>query len=227
MATRGRAGRSDKTVMGASRTGSYEVTATRPDVRTDATGHGRQISAKTARRRSPTRVRPRPMTPKTSSLSPVGPPIRRHRAWSCGFLRPRRDTEKFSLKARWRQQLELAGGASSGRSASTVYGGHEHNLRQTVIALAAGRTLEQHENPGEATVHVLHAAGSAWPAGRTPGRVPRRLVDRPGLPAQSRGPGGLSSPVDRGHGPIAQQLVAGESLSLPASQESSHPRTET
>src|SRR3954466_5063317 len=69
MATRVRAGRSDKTVMGASRTGSYEVTATRPDVREDATGHGRQISAKTARRRSLPRVRPRPMAPQTSSLS--------------------------------------------------------------------------------------------------------------------------------------------------------------
>src|SRR3954451_1472274 len=72
MATRVRAGRSDKTVMGASRTGSYEVTATRPDVRTDATGHGRQISAKTARRRSALRVRPRPMAPQTSSLSGAG-----------------------------------------------------------------------------------------------------------------------------------------------------------
>src|SRR5688500_19224479 len=69
MATRVRAGRSDRTVMGASRTGSYEVTATRPDVREDATGHGRQISAKTARRRSALRVRPRPMAPPTSSLS--------------------------------------------------------------------------------------------------------------------------------------------------------------
>ncbi len=29
--------------------------------------------------------------------------------------------------------------------------------RQTVIALAAGRMLDEHENPpGEATVHVLH-----------------------------------------------------------------------
>ncbi|MCW2597298.1 MAG: Cupin 2 conserved barrel domain protein, partial [Jatrophihabitans sp.] len=38
----------------------------------------------------------------------------------------------------------------------TVYGGHEHVLRQTVIALAAGRQLDEHQNPGEATVHVLH-----------------------------------------------------------------------
>jgi len=64
--------------------------------------------------------------------------------------------EKSSLTALAREQLELAVRASSGRSARTVYGGHEHVLRQTVIALAAGRVLDEHENPGEATVHVLH-----------------------------------------------------------------------
>lgn len=63
---------------------------------------------------------------------------------------------KSSLTALARQQLELASTASSGRSASTVYGGHEHLLRQTVIALAEGQSLNEHENPGEATVHVLH-----------------------------------------------------------------------
>jgi quercetin dioxygenase-like cupin family protein len=63
--------------------------------------------------------------------------------------------EKSSLTALAREQLKLASQASSGRSADTVYGGHEHVLRQTVIALMAGRTLEEHENPGEATVHVL------------------------------------------------------------------------
>ncbi len=63
--------------------------------------------------------------------------------------------EKFSLTALARQQLKLAEGASSGRSAHTVYGGHEHVLRQTVIALASGEMLDEHENPGEATVHVL------------------------------------------------------------------------
>ncbi len=64
--------------------------------------------------------------------------------------------EKSSLTALVRQQLNLAQQASSGRSARTVYGGHEHILRQTVIALDAGRQLAEHENPGEATVHVLH-----------------------------------------------------------------------
>jgi quercetin dioxygenase-like cupin family protein len=64
--------------------------------------------------------------------------------------------QKMSLTALVREQLELARAASSGRSSSTVYGGHENQLRQTVIALASGQTLNEHENPGEATVHVLH-----------------------------------------------------------------------
>lgn len=64
--------------------------------------------------------------------------------------------EKSSLTALVREQLKLAKQASSGRSSRTVYGGHEHILRQTVIALTAGQLLHDHENPGEATVHVLH-----------------------------------------------------------------------
>ncbi|MEV7005007.1 cupin domain-containing protein [Streptosporangium sp. NPDC051022] len=63
---------------------------------------------------------------------------------------------KLSLTALVSQQLDLARTASSGRSAHTVYGGHEHSLRQTLIALDAGQRLGEHENPGEATVHVLH-----------------------------------------------------------------------
>jgi quercetin dioxygenase-like cupin family protein len=63
--------------------------------------------------------------------------------------------QKSSLTALARQQLDLAHTSSSGRSSSTVYGGHEHQLRQTLIALTAGQMLNEHENPGEATVHVL------------------------------------------------------------------------
>jgi len=64
--------------------------------------------------------------------------------------------EKSSLTALARQQLALARTAPAGRSAHTVYGGHEHVLRQTLIALLSGQVLEEHDNPGEATVHVLH-----------------------------------------------------------------------
>ena len=61
-----------------------------------------------------------------------------------------------SLTALSREQLKLALAASSGRSAHTVFGGSEHQLRQTLIALASGRMLDEHSNPGDATVHVLH-----------------------------------------------------------------------
>ncbi|KQU68924.1 LuxR family transcriptional regulator [Phycicoccus sp. Root563] len=63
--------------------------------------------------------------------------------------------QKQSLTALARHQLQMASTASSGRSAHTVYGGNEHVLRQTLIALAAGSRLDDHENPGEATLQVL------------------------------------------------------------------------
>lgn len=81
--------------------------------------------------------------------------------------------EKSSLTALARHQLDIARNASSGRSAATVYGGHEHVLRQTLIALVAGQMLDEHENPGEATLHVLHgrvrlvSAETSWEG--TPG----------------------------------------------------------
>ncbi len=53
------------------------------------------------------------------------------------------------------QQLELARAASAGRSALTVYGGHQHDLRQTMIALTTGTVLGEHSSPGEATLQVL------------------------------------------------------------------------
>jgi quercetin dioxygenase-like cupin family protein len=64
--------------------------------------------------------------------------------------------QKESLTALVRHHLEIASTASSGRSAHTIYGGHEHVLRQTLIALRGGVRLDEHENPGEATVQVLH-----------------------------------------------------------------------
>ena len=64
--------------------------------------------------------------------------------------------EKESLTALVRRHLETASSATSGRSAHTIYGGDERVLRQALIALRAGSILEEHENPGEATVQVLH-----------------------------------------------------------------------
>lgn len=63
--------------------------------------------------------------------------------------------DKISLTALARQQLAAAHRAASGRSAHTVYGGHQHILRQTMVALTAGSALSDHDNPGEATLQVL------------------------------------------------------------------------
>ncbi|MBA2414632.1 MAG: cupin domain-containing protein [Geodermatophilaceae bacterium] len=63
--------------------------------------------------------------------------------------------EKTSLTALAREQLKIAQAGAGGRSAKTVYGGHEHVLRQTLITLIAGHRLDEHDSPGEATVHVL------------------------------------------------------------------------
>jgi quercetin dioxygenase-like cupin family protein len=45
--------------------------------------------------------------------------------------------------------------ASSGRYAVTIHGGHANSLRQTVIGIAAGHRLDEHENTGEITLHLL------------------------------------------------------------------------
>jgi quercetin dioxygenase-like cupin family protein len=62
---------------------------------------------------------------------------------------------KMSLDAVAREQLKHAKENSSRRSAKTVYGGHEHVLRQSVIALAEGAIINDHISPGEATLYVL------------------------------------------------------------------------
>ena len=63
--------------------------------------------------------------------------------------------EKSSLTALARVKLEAARAASSGRTAETVYGGHEHRLRQTLVAITAGQVMDEHESPGDATLQVL------------------------------------------------------------------------
>ncbi|GGQ35022.1 quercetin dioxygenase-like cupin family protein [Actinomadura coerulea] len=63
--------------------------------------------------------------------------------------------QKLSLDAQVRDLMKRAASASTGRGAATVYGGHEHVLRQTLIAMTAGTELAEHESPGEATVLVM------------------------------------------------------------------------
>jgi quercetin dioxygenase-like cupin family protein len=51
--------------------------------------------------------------------------------------------------------LTQARSASSGRSSVTIHGGHVNSLRQTLVGVAAGRRLDEHENTGEITLHLL------------------------------------------------------------------------
>ena len=66
-----------------------------------------------------------------------------------------RVNDKLSLVATAREHLKRAHDAASGRSADSIVGGHTKSLRQTVVALVAGRSLDEHESPGEATLQVL------------------------------------------------------------------------
>jgi quercetin dioxygenase-like cupin family protein len=76
--------------------------------------------------------------------------------------------QKTSLDALAREMINEARTASSHRASRTVVGGHERVMRQTLIALAAGSRLDEHENPGEASLVVLdgrvtvHADGNTW-----------------------------------------------------------------
>jgi quercetin dioxygenase-like cupin family protein len=78
---------------------------------------------------------------------------------------------KIPLAELARQHLAAAKNAAGGRSVHTVYGGHEHVLRQTLMALIAGSVLDDHENPGEATLQMLHgrvrltAPDTSWDGG--------------------------------------------------------------
>lgn len=77
-------------------------------------------------------------------------------------------TRRFSLAAPVREQLQRAAAASTGRTATTVYSGREQALRHTLVALTAGTSLTEHDNPGEATPIVsrgrvrLHADHDNW-----------------------------------------------------------------
>lgn len=63
--------------------------------------------------------------------------------------------ETVALEVLGETLMAKARSASSGRYGVTIHGGHVHSLRQTLIGVAAGHVLDQHENTGEVTLHLI------------------------------------------------------------------------
>ena len=96
--------------------------------------------------------------------------------------------ESISLSKLADEQLEVARSAPAGRSAHTVHGGHDHLLRQTLMALMAGTEMAEHNSPGQATLQVLRGrvrvstAEDSWEGG--PGDLLVIPPERHGLHAE-------------------------------------------
>lgn len=79
--------------------------------------------------------------------------------------------ESLSLNALADEQLAAARAASAGRAAHTIHGGHDHMLRQTLIAIVGGKELAEHDSPGQSSLQVLRGrvrlrtAGDEWQGG--------------------------------------------------------------
>lgn len=66
--------------------------------------------------------------------------------------------DPFNVHTQAADLLETARENSAGRAAYMPVGGPNTEMTQTIIALAGGSRLDEHENPGEATVLVLSGA---------------------------------------------------------------------
>lgn len=66
--------------------------------------------------------------------------------------------ESHALPGLAERLLSDARSSHAGRAALTLHGGHDHRLRQTLVALASGRQLADHGSPEEGTLQVLVGA---------------------------------------------------------------------
>lgn len=66
--------------------------------------------------------------------------------------------DSHSLPELAERLLSDARTSHAGRAARTLHGGHDHRLRQTLVALANGHRLADHDSPDEGTLQVLVGA---------------------------------------------------------------------
>lgn len=88
--------------------------------------------------------------------------------------------EKWSLTALADGLLSHTLSAPSHRGIRTVDGGRPHLLNQTMIALARGQRLDEHNDPGEATVQVLRGRVRVTAGDDTTDGFPGQLLIVPG-----------------------------------------------
>jgi quercetin dioxygenase-like cupin family protein len=89
--------------------------------------------------------------------------------------------EKWSLTALADGLLSYALTASNGRGMRSIDGGRQHPHYQTMIALARGQRLDEHDNPGEATVQVLRGRVRVTAGDDTTDGRPGQLLMVPGV----------------------------------------------
>jgi quercetin dioxygenase-like cupin family protein len=89
--------------------------------------------------------------------------------------------EKWSLTALADGLLSQTLTASSRRGIRTVAGGRPHLPYQTMIALARGQRLDEHDNPGEATLQVLRGRVRVTAGDDTTDGCPGQLLIVPGV----------------------------------------------
>ncbi|WP_199702277.1 cupin domain-containing protein [Jiangella rhizosphaerae] len=74
-------------------------------------------------------------------------------------------------------QLEEARISTAGRASRTLHSGL--HLRQTLIALTAGTRMDEHQSPGDATVHCLRGHVTLRTRERTIAVGEGELIDAP------------------------------------------------
>jgi hypothetical protein len=116
----------------------------------------------------------RPNNTNSSYPKSAGQPRAGHPAGAARLgTRPVNSVHKTSLDALARDQLQAAHAATSGRAARTVYGGHDHALRQTVIALVQASPSPSTTAPAKrpCTSYRAGSDSSPEPTPGTAGRV--------------------------------------------------------
>ncbi|MFD6856082.1 LuxR family transcriptional regulator [Rhodococcus sp. NPDC060090] len=88
---------------------------------------------------------------------------------------------KMSIEALSRELHDKAAATGKKVVSSTVFGGNEKSLRQTLVVLCAGAQMGEHDSPKEATIYVISGRILLeTPPGSWHGRAGALLIMSPG-----------------------------------------------